>query len=493
MGPRIYPSYQDTNTTSKGSLIINYLDIFPNAYNDYIQITVNGVLRDRTYNKVNGLYKTNLNIGDIVLIELTSDIILFKNITVYRRDYTTDDQSGDFGIVDSFITYNNNDTTTISLTFTATTLNDSYNFEYKVSGNVGTNPTTDCQINGLSFDNDGAYVLARSFGYLPLQLSLTAGSVNSFNYITDNLNGLRGATINFNGEIINYVADGLGYTHEPNYSLNGGKTFTTSSISFDSSLIFSDMDCTIDGTYQVVGQVSGSLYVSSNSGQTYNAVSNSIKYWTKPVIPYNTAFPFYAITSTLGDYIYKINSLSGYTQLSSAAKAPTYSNPTGYTPSTGTTYFTSFAMSQDTKYVVAAYNFLPFILNDKNSSIMLSSDSGTTFNFINVGITMSYPKVAMSNSGQYIYIVTETSNISSAGGYAYSNNYGSTWTTITNQNAGIYISCSGTGKYVYKGTYRSLTDSNIGALFISSDYGVTFNGDELYGITNSDYAKPNKN
>jgi len=87
MGPRIYPSYQDTNTTAKGSLIINFLDIFADQYNDYIQVSVNGLLRDRTYNKVDGLYRTNLNIGDVVLIEIVSDIILFKNITENRMVY----------------------------------------------------------------------------------------------------------------------------------------------------------------------------------------------------------------------------------------------------------------------------------------------------------------------------------------------------------------------------------------------------------------------
>ena len=183
MGPRIYPSYQDTNTTAKGSLIINFLDIFPNDYNDYIQVTVNGQLRDKTYNKVDGLYRTNLNIGDVVLIELTSDIILFKNITVYKRDYTTDDQDANFGIVDSLVTYNNYNTPTISVTFTATTLNDGYNFEYRIDGNVGTNPSTDCNIQGLALDNDGAYVLAGTINLNfdnsdSLKLSISGGTSN---------------------------------------------------------------------------------------------------------------------------------------------------------------------------------------------------------------------------------------------------------------------------------------------------------------------------
>lgn len=499
MGPRIYPSYQDTNLTAKGSLIINYYDIFTNAYNDYVQVTVNGQLRDRIYNKVDGLYRTNLNIGDVVLIELTSNIILFKNITVYRRDYTTDDNAGDNGITDTLITFNNSDTTTISLTFTATTVSDGYNFEYRVLGNVGTNPTQDCAINGLSFDYDGSFVIAGSIDDFngPLQLSLNNGSVNSFNNITGNLISFQGATINFDGNIINYAEGGPGYLHPPNYSLNGGQTFATSSMPSYNDSFWTDMDCNIKGDYQIIAQTSGSLYISSNSGQTYTAISNSNKLWSRPVIPANNnGFPFYAITETVGDYLYKINSTTGVTQVT-AAKAPTYTLPT-VPIYTATTNFQDVAITPDGKYIALTY-YADSGLVVKDFSFMLSSDSGNTFSFIHVtdgvyGCLMTDTKIAMSADGKYIYIVNDRTNVNYVGEFWYSHDFGATWVlgsgTLFQDKAGKYISCSATGKYVYKGINNNIPYP---ALYVSSDYGVTFSGDQLYGVTRANYAKPNKN
>jgi len=41
MGPRIYPSQQDTNTTAKGSFILT----LSNTYINDIQVTVNSILK----------------------------------------------------------------------------------------------------------------------------------------------------------------------------------------------------------------------------------------------------------------------------------------------------------------------------------------------------------------------------------------------------------------------------------------------------------------
>ena len=142
MGPRIYPSFQDTNTTAKGSLILTLSNIFLNN----IQVTVNGILRDVEYSNLNGYYTTNININDIVTILLTSTPNnYYKMLNVIRRDYTTDDVSGDYGIFDTSISNNNSfDTSGLTVTFTATTSNASYNFEYRISASVmaGTPPPT---------------------------------------------------------------------------------------------------------------------------------------------------------------------------------------------------------------------------------------------------------------------------------------------------------------------------------------------------------------
>jgi uncharacterized delta-60 repeat protein len=134
MGPRVYPSQQDTNTTAKGSFILTLSNTFIND----IQISVNGILRDVEYSNLNGYYSTNININDIVSILLRSNPTnYYKTINVIRRDYTTDEVAGNAGIVDTLISNNNSFSTTgLTVTFTATTLNYSYNFEYRIGASI---------------------------------------------------------------------------------------------------------------------------------------------------------------------------------------------------------------------------------------------------------------------------------------------------------------------------------------------------------------------
>jgi hypothetical protein len=151
MGPRIYPSQQDTNLTAKGSLIFS-LDQYIDGYSlDNIEITVNGILRLKEYNEVTGLYGTFLNNNDVVVLNVTSTNPLRKIINVNRRDYTTDDNNGDYGIVDISYTGATGDTTSYSLTFTAITASNSYNFEYRIFAQTFDIPN--CSISGEVFRN----------------------------------------------------------------------------------------------------------------------------------------------------------------------------------------------------------------------------------------------------------------------------------------------------------------------------------------------------
>ena len=134
MGPRIYPSQQDTNTTAKGSFILT----LSNTYINDIQVTVNGILRDVEYSNLNGFYTTNINTSDIVTVLLRSTPTdYYKTIDVIRRDYTTDEVAGNAGIVDTLISNNSSFATSgLTVTFTATTLDYSYNFEYRIGASI---------------------------------------------------------------------------------------------------------------------------------------------------------------------------------------------------------------------------------------------------------------------------------------------------------------------------------------------------------------------
>jgi hypothetical protein len=120
MTARIYPSQQDTNLTAKGSLI---LSISSNI--NSVSVYVNNNLTNNESSTVDGLYFYTINIGDIIIIDPTSVTL----INVIRKDYTTDDINGDNGIRNTTIT----GVTSTSYTFTATTVNSVYNFEYLIS------------------------------------------------------------------------------------------------------------------------------------------------------------------------------------------------------------------------------------------------------------------------------------------------------------------------------------------------------------------------
>ena len=143
MGPRIYPSYQDTNTNAKGSLIVNFDELTASDGQTNYTVTVNGILRVLEYNNSSGLYSTYLNINDVVSFGINSDPpSLNKYYNLSRLDYTTDDTNGNTGLVYTAIT-GSTGTSVTSITFTATTSPASYNFEYRIEGATDINPQCD--------------------------------------------------------------------------------------------------------------------------------------------------------------------------------------------------------------------------------------------------------------------------------------------------------------------------------------------------------------
>lgn len=143
MGPRIYPSYQDTNLTANGSLIVNFDELTASNGQTNYTVTVNGILRVLEYNNSSGLYSTYLNINDVVSFGIDSDPpSLNKYYNLSRLDYTTDDTIGNNGLVYTSIT-GSTGTSVTSITFTATTSSASYNFEYRIEGSTDVNPQCD--------------------------------------------------------------------------------------------------------------------------------------------------------------------------------------------------------------------------------------------------------------------------------------------------------------------------------------------------------------
>jgi hypothetical protein len=131
MGPRIYPSQQDRNTTAKGSIIVSLTnDVSTSGASIFVNNNLVNIIRPP---KKEGLYADAVNVGDRVQIQFnTAGSVGTRYLDVVRRDYTTDDQSGDYGIRDTFITgVTRNIAGNLIYIFTATTVSSAYNFEYR--------------------------------------------------------------------------------------------------------------------------------------------------------------------------------------------------------------------------------------------------------------------------------------------------------------------------------------------------------------------------
>jgi len=135
----------------RGSLIFTFDQITNYKGVDSYLITVNGQPRVLNYNNNDNLYTTYIYSGDSVTITTSPEL---NDFSVYRRDYTTDDQGGDLGIRDVFITGN---TGSYSISFNVTTSSIDYNFEYRVGGTTYTGVTFNLlteDIKDIKAEND---------------------------------------------------------------------------------------------------------------------------------------------------------------------------------------------------------------------------------------------------------------------------------------------------------------------------------------------------
>jgi hypothetical protein len=127
----------------RGSILLTFNEEIDNLGIDNIIINVAGQERYIRYIDSDTIYTTLVNTGDVVSITINFlPSLLNKQISTTRRDYTTDDQSGDNGIRDTFISTISGTLSPINLTFTATTVADAYNYEYRV----------DASTNGLAYN-----------------------------------------------------------------------------------------------------------------------------------------------------------------------------------------------------------------------------------------------------------------------------------------------------------------------------------------------------
>jgi uncharacterized delta-60 repeat protein len=192
----------------RGALLLNFDELVKDFGVDYIEVSVNGILRRIRYQDTDTLYTTPINLNDVVSVSIyTSPTDLDKQISIIRRDYTIDAQDGDNGIRDTFITSNSGNSNPLTVTFTGTTTSDAYGFRYIItsqsivclsigSGFTGTvfPETFDIELT----DNDKLYVAGKYSQYSGI-------TVNPL--VRLNSDGTLDNTFNYTGFSGSYVAD----------------------------------------------------------------------------------------------------------------------------------------------------------------------------------------------------------------------------------------------------------------------------------------------
>ena len=279
---RNYPSEQNTNLNTIGSLVYTYTEYLEYAGNNHVEFYVNSNLREVAHNEVEGKYSTDLNVGDVVTVNfITDDLNSTQNWTIIRRDYKTDDTNGNLGIIDTYISSGATYSTGTTFTFTATTLNDDYNFEYRLTLNLTTpstpTPTPTPTPNPICGANN---VIVHRIGVQTDGKIVVGGSFTQFD--SYNLSGI--VKLNSNGIPFS------GFTPNPN-SVSVSDSLLLDNeyiITLSNSNAFRRWSPT--GTFDLGGAVSGTTLWSlakSTSSKFYTVGENIVDNYTTGMTPNN--------------------------------------------------------------------------------------------------------------------------------------------------------------------------------------------------------------
>jgi hypothetical protein len=483
--PTSTPAPTPTPDPMIGSLLMTF-----NEFNDgrgvpAYQVAVNGLLRDIHFTDIDNLYSTFIRPGDAVNITVydfaPSEQV---NYSVLRLDYTTDDEGNDMGIKEVPISVTPFTGSNFSIIdFTASTATNAYNFEYKVSASIQIIPPTPPP-------NDGRFILASTSDN---RLFLSTNTGSTFNDITPagkfGIPTLALTDIAMSRDASNILLAYVDNLNNAQYlfkSTNSGTTFNALSGSGTGS--WNMVNCSSDGKYVAAQRSNGLYYISNDSGTTFTAVSGS--YTDEGHIEgfiTDNGYPQYASLYHNVQFV----SFSGYTypkKLSSSGS--TFSNITQLPTGSWLTYG-----SNDGKFQIIGQNRVRqtgTTINDLDSKIYISQDSGTTYTqkfsgstnwvIINADVDMSGSNMVISHAGSTLVpdYPPYTPNVPSR--IMYSNDSGSTWATssISTPFPSPYyytdVANSMTGKYVY-GSYipnnYPLSPGN--KIVFSSDNGANFN------------------
>jgi hypothetical protein len=250
------------------SLIITFNELVKDLGVDSYSVSVNGHPRTTQNTDVDGIYSTYLETYDVVTISIdTSPSGLLRVINVIRRDYTTDDIAGDNGIRDTFISSSSGTTgTTYFITFTATTIESCYNYEYRVT--ITTDINVSCEIEGTALGtpvlppiiNDNLIIYTNGYSYT----GSTGGTTRYWLDSRGNYNGGCPGTNSATPPI--WKIYNTGFFELNNYGIN-----------FTNSIPPANSGFTFGGWIQTVQSSDITLFYSAGELKLYK---NSSNYWS---------------------------------------------------------------------------------------------------------------------------------------------------------------------------------------------------------------------
>ena len=501
--PSATPAPTPTGTPPMlGSLIMSFDELVPDRGIDNYTVFVNNLLRDVHFTEIDNLYSTNLNPGDVVVIIISRENVpsTASSLDVIRRDYTTDDQGGDMGIRDTYITGVTGTSTSLNVVFTATTIAQDYNFEYRVTGRTNTAitptptptrtptptpsstptptpsatpgpPTPTPTPTATTPPGDGQYVLLVGDG--SIYLSTNTGT--TFSQILT-ATGYTDTSVSETGQYM-LVVSGRTIQRSANY----GSTFTTLTgvtPSFTGAT-FQSVGVSSNGKYQAVSQyrancaVTRLMQFSEDYGVTWTEVplgtrSNCTNFAQVAVGDTTNWSPFFGFPMFLAR------------DSSSLLYLPDNSEyPVGFAPLSDT--LAGIAVNEDTTVIGAVSSASNTIYVSTNNSW---APSGYSFNFSGyTGVTLSNPKIALSTTGKYMLV-------SSNNGYLYlSSNTGATFTQLTSLGIKYWkdVAVSSDG-----GVMFAVEGNSTGYIWRSLDYGGTWTSITGAGLKNWDRISTNR-
>lgn len=131
-----------------GSVLLNFTGETYEGIDSNISLTRNNLFIYQTQSETDKLYISPIEKNNSLEIVVTGETNQKVYLNVIRKDYTTLNENNDKGIKDTFI-YSGTSSGSLTANITATTLNNSYDFEYRIESTV----TEPCLDIGTGFNN----------------------------------------------------------------------------------------------------------------------------------------------------------------------------------------------------------------------------------------------------------------------------------------------------------------------------------------------------